>query len=1545
MILKKRLRFHLIFALSFLWLHHDTIVAQNIENTKTNKFEFVENKGQWENPSLYSVQLYAAELFIEKNALQYFFYDQKDLANLVKHPRPVFDDFKKYTVKGNALRISFLNSNTDATNVSSQPLKHYYNFFRGNDNTRWKSFVKPYSEVSLQKIYNGIDVKFYTETKTNSLEYDFILQPNANADDIKMKYDGAETIKIKSGALYVKTGVFRYLELKPFAYQIINDAQKKVDCKFVLQDAVVSFQLGEYDHSVPLIIDPVVVFSTYSGSTADNFGHTATYDHDGNFYAAGIVTGPYVSFNPKGHYPTTAGAFMQTYNGGNGVWPEASFPCDISISKYNNDGSALMYATYLGGSANDYPHSLVVDKYNQLIVYGSTNSPNFPVTHNAYDTTFNSTNGESDIIVTKFTEDGSALVGSTFIGGSSWDGILYADPSMHIDTLSVNYADEFRGEVQVNNANEIIIATTTYSSNFPTTSGVFQAVSKGEQEACVFKFDSTLKHLIWSTFLGESNNDAAYSLDLDSVGNIYVAGGTQSTNFPTTSGVYQTNYSGGAVDGFIAKISSNGSSLLQSMLWGGKGYDQTYFIKLDSKGKVNVFGQTFDSMPVTSSVYSNSKGSLYVSRFTNNFDTLEFSTLIGNGVQNNALSPSAFIVDACGNIYASCWGGETNSFGNGLTNFNYKYSTANLPTTSNALQSTTDNSDFYLFVLKKDAKSLFYGSYLGGNQSGDHVDGGTSRFDKRGIIYQSICASCHNYPLVTLSDFPTTAGSYSPLNKSPRCSNAAYKLDFRLSDLVVADFLISPRNSCSDTLIHFTNKCYNGKQFYWFVDAALKDTTRDFTFSFPLKGNHQIKLVAVDSSRCIIIDSITKSVNISTSSKSDFIFTRDSCSFNISFINQSIVANGDSVPYYWKFGDGDTSTSKNPSHTYYQGGFYTVTLISNPNTVCLDSIQKTFYLDTTIYQLEPRFHAVPVQSCLPSKVNFVNQSINGKKYYWYFDNVLKDSAIQFSDSFYLEKTIIVKLVAIDSVSCKKTDSTTQIISTVASSKASFTIVPDTCGKRYSFINTSTSYKNLPITYLWEFGDGDTSTQKNPVHKYLHNGTFIIKLICNPKTACADSFYDFVVYDSTTYFITPKFNTMPSYGCSPQFITCTNLTPHNRKHFYWYVNGVYRNSTINFSDTLFLPNIYKIKLVVIDSSACNISDSITHNIFVDASSKSAFTIYRDTCSQAVMINNKSTSDQNNVVNYLWTFGDGTSSYAQDPISHTYLQSGTYTITLYSGSGPCTDTSSITFKYDTAANILKADFTVSDTFLCVPQTLKMTNTSINGQHFYWYVNSVLKSTSKDYSFNLTSTGATKIKLIIVDSSKCISIDSFERTVFAAQGSSADFAISGDVCSLTLSFKNQTGVNGIPYKWNFGDGDSSNETSPSHIYTKPGNYKISLISNPGSACADTVAKNFNFDGDTVTELIIPNAFSPNSDGINDFFEIRGLSHQCDTFHIIIFNRWENTFFESRDPRIMWNGKNNLGVEASDGTYFYTLYIKKYLGREYIIHGTITLITGVQH
>ncbi|MFI5221662.1 MAG: PKD domain-containing protein, partial [Bacteroidia bacterium] len=797
---------------------------------------------------------------------------------------------------------------------------------------------------------------------------------------------------------------------------------------------------------------------------------------------------------------------------------------------------------------------------------------------------------------------------------------------------------------------------------------------------------------------------------------------------------------------------------------------------------------------------------------------------------------------------------------------------------------------------------------------------------------------------VTLSDFPTTPGSFSPLNKSPRCSNASYKLDFRLSDIVVADFFIAPRNSCTDTLIHFTNNSYNGKHYYWFIDNILKDTTANFIFAFTKKGMHEVKLVAVDSTRCIIIDSLTKTLNIASSSKSDFSFKRDSCSFTMAFTNKTNVAHGDTIPYFWRFGDGDTSSQINPSHKYYKGGNYTVTLISNPNTLCSDSVQKTFYMDTTIYMLEARFTPVPAVSCIPSSVLFQNQSINGKLFLWYYNNVFRDTTRQFSDSFFTVQNITVKLVVKDSISCKKTDSVSKTIQIFASAKAAFAIIPDTCGKTFSFINQSTSYHNLPYKFIWYFGDGDTSTQNNPVHKYFSNGTFNVKLVCNPGINCADSNIQLINYDSNFYFISAAFTPSPWNGCAPQKINCTNNTANHGQRFYWYENNNLKDTSFNFSDSLVIPNLYRIKLVAIDSATCNISDSITQNVMIDVSSKSVFDWSRDTCSPLVNFYNRTTTFNNQpILVYIWDFGDGTTSTDKDPAPHQFPKNGTYVVTLISGSFPCADTSSQTIIYDSLANVLKADFSFRDSVLCVPQFLQTKNNSTGGKYFYWFVNNSFTDTSFQLKYQIKTAGLIKVRLVVVDSSRCKIADTTEKTVTAANAALPDFGYSRDSCSLVINFINKTGMNGIAYHWSFGDGDSSIEINPKHTYTKGGNYQISLIAEAGTTCADTITKEYNFEGDTTDEVKIPNVFTPNGDGMNDLFEIRGLT-QCDQFHIIIYNRWGTNFFESSDPNISWDGNTEKGIAMSDGIYFFILDIKRHNGKEIHAHGIVTLIRGKQ-
>ncbi|MFN3940555.1 MAG: hypothetical protein ACK4IY_08195, partial [Chitinophagales bacterium] len=464
-------------------------------------------------------------------------------------------------------------------------------------------------------------------------------------------------------------------ETKPVAWQIIDNEKVFVPCRYLIQNNIVSFQFPHgYNATYDLVIDPELIFGSYSGSSDDNWGYTATYDLEGNLYGGGIVMGS--------GYPTTTGAYDVTFGGGY---------CDVGISKFSADGSSLIYSTFIGGSGNDLPHSLVVNSAGELIVYGTTGSTNFPTTAGAFNEDFSGGTSITvtyvvnftgvDIFVAKLSADGTTLNASTFVGGSSNDGFNTA-LSTHY-----NYGDHARGEIIVDADDNIYVASSTYSSDFPVTAGAYQATYGGTQDAVVFKMNSNLSSLLWCTYLGGSAADGGYSLKLLSDGNVVVTGGTASSNFPVTGGVWSGTY-GGNVDGFVSILNSSGTELIASTFAGTSQYDQSYFVETDVSDHIYITGQTRGSWTVSDDVYYNTNGSQFITKFEGDLSAIIYSTRFGSGTTAVNISPSAFLVDVCENVYVSGWGGSVNNSFNIATG-----NTSGMPVTADALDATSTGSD------------------------------------------------------------------------------------------------------------------------------------------------------------------------------------------------------------------------------------------------------------------------------------------------------------------------------------------------------------------------------------------------------------------------------------------------------------------------------------------------------------------------------------------------------------------------------------------------------------------------------------------------------------------------------------------------------------------------------------------------------------------------------------------------------------------------------------------------------------------------------------
>ena len=1491
------------------------------------KLQFIENKGQWDNDAAFVATINGGQLFVEKNALHFLFTQQQDLAKAFKHPRHFEEDFKSYTVRHHAVRITFVNGSEDAVVTGQQPEQTYYNYFLGNDPKYWHSGVKGFAQITAFKIYPFISTVL-TTTDGGGIKYDIILDPGAKLANVKLKYEGQEKINLKNGNLHIKTSVNSWIEQKPYAYQLINGKQKEVACAFELIQHTVQFKLGQYDTLLPLIIDPQLIFSTYSGSSVDNFGHSATYDNDGNLYAAGIATHP--TLFPNGSYPTTPGAFQQLWGGGIGSWPQAGFPCDISISKYTPDGSALVYATYLGGNRNDYPHSLVTDKNHNLIVFGTSLSKNYPTKTGSFDVTHNDS---FDIIVTKLSADGTQLIGSTYIGGNGADGMNIAD------SLRMNYADEFRGEIMVAKNNDILIATSTSSVNFPVTIGAYQTIKSGKQDGCILRLDSNLTTLKFSTFIGQPENDALYSLDIDSAGSIYFSGGTQSTTFAVSPNTHLGNYHGGFCDGFIGNINASLSNITQLRYWGSNSYDQAYFIKLDPQSNPVVFGQHFDSIPIINADFSVPRSSLFVTKFKPSLDSIIFSTTIGDSIPNNALSPSAFMVDECGVIYGSVWSGITNRQGNYISKHGSQVitTTANLPITIDAIQSITDNSDFYLFVLDRNLDSLLYGTYFGESGDGDHVDGGTSRFDKKGIVYQSVCASCNGG---TSGNFLTTPGSYSPTNLSPRCSNASFKLDFRKSNIVYAQFDYAPKKLCLDSyiVVTFTNQSYNGRYHFWYVNGVLKDTTRNFVDTITSIGNYTIKLLEIDSSRCIIIDSALVSFVVGVDAQASFTTIRDTCSSSITFTNTSTPS---LVPIRWYFGNGDTSSLQIVTRTFPANGNYQILLLTNPGSGCLDTAVTNLLYDSIGHLVRASFIPLDSFGCEPAGFTFISTSNKFSNLRWYVNDTFASNSFVL-DTFFMKGKYDIKLISIDSSTCNISDSSIHPITVVPYLYPDFTYIQDSCSFTVSFTNTTLKQPGDSIAYFWDFQNGITSHQQDTTVSFDTAGTYLVTLITNPGLACQETTTLTVQVTNLPGILNAYFVAEPTKSCTPAVIEFKNLSV-NQQVQEWYYDSILVSTDSLLTDTFYTDTIIHVKLKIYSAITCVPADSFDTVIVVENNTYSIFSLIRDTCSSAVFFINQSQSDNGEMLTYTWYFGDGDSSTLQTP-THSYTIDSLYLVTLITNNGTyCADTSFVAFDYNQQAHLLTASFLLSDTMLCAPGIFSAINTSLNGNPIQWLLNDVVTSTDSIYTDTLIQPGDYTLTLIASNQSACTKTDTNSTNINIALSGIPDFNIARDSCSLVVQFKNKsyssTGLP-IPYIWYFGDGDSSTETNPTHTYAQSDNYYIQLITNNGSFCADTASSIFFIDGDSTQEITIPNVFTPNGDGLNDCYTVKGISAKCDEYKVTIYNRWGAIYFQSTNPNQCWNGKNEAGIDASQGVYFYIMEIKKRDQPKQERHGTISLI-----
>ncbi|MFC1476147.1 SBBP repeat-containing protein [Candidatus Zixiibacteriota bacterium] len=646
---------------------------------------FTANRGQWDERALFKANTGCATMWFTSEGTYYQFsrriprdespaegFGGPQLAEGVSGrqmstsaPGERFDH-EPDSIETMAIKATFVGANPNPEVVGEELMEYKCNYFIGNDPAEWHTAVPNYRAVCLKEVYSGIDLRYYGSGK--QLEYDFIVSPGADPAQIRMEYDGVNSISVNdNGELVVETNWTTVTEQQPKIYQVIDGEHKRIEGRYELVSAnSFGFRLGKnYDPDQALIIDPVVlIYSTYLGGADEDWGNGIVVDNDGHAYVTGhTFSSDFPTEDP--YQPDQPGedAFVAKLNGaGNGlvyitylggantdggndiaidgdgcayVYGQTSssdFPTqnpyqtdqpgqDLFVTKLNAVGNALVYSTYLGGNDEDYTGSIAVDGNDDAYVTGYTWSSDFP-TQNPYQTY----QAMCDVFVTKFNNAGDDLVYSTYLGGSSkdWGRRILVDI----------------------NTNAFIVGW-TWSPNFPT-QNPYQPNQPGK-DVFVTKLNTTGDGLVFSTYLGGSDDDECAGLGLDDAGNVYVSGFTESNDFPTLN-PYQGNQ--GGIDGYITKLNSAGNSLIYSTYLGGSDHDVGFHLAVDGTGNAHIAGPTLSGDFPIQDPYQTDQGGqdVVVAKLNSSGDGLVYSTYLGGAADENC---SGIALDNHGNVYVT----------------------------------------------------------------------------------------------------------------------------------------------------------------------------------------------------------------------------------------------------------------------------------------------------------------------------------------------------------------------------------------------------------------------------------------------------------------------------------------------------------------------------------------------------------------------------------------------------------------------------------------------------------------------------------------------------------------------------------------------------------------------------------------------------------------------------------------------------------------------------------------------------------------------------
>jgi hypothetical protein len=591
-------------------------------------------------------------------------------------------------------RLFFLDSSRNPEMAPIELTQHKVNYLKGNDPSQWKTNIQTSKAVIYKNLYKNIDLKVYGVEK--QIEYDWIIKPGGDPRAIRFQYKNVKSTCIdERGNLLIETQLGELIHKRPVSYQEISIEPKREHRVYVHVDVNVEFKkidentygfdVGYYDKSCGLIIDPVVMaYSTFLGGSEDDYGYALAVDSSGSAYVTGETSST--------DFPIDD-AYQNPFGGGND---------DAFVTKFSTSGSSLVYSTYLGGSNNESGEGIQVDSSGKAYVTGYTHSTDFP-TQSAFQGTHGG--GDKDAFVTVLSSSGSSLIFSTYLGGSGTD---------------IGYA------LALGSSGNIYVTGQTASTNFPTQNAYTASYRGGDCDAFVTKFSVSGSSLVYSTYLGGPGKDEGYGIVTSSSGNAYVVGRTTSSNFPVQN-AYQTTHGGGDYDAFVTKFSTSGTSLIYSTYLGGNQNDSGWGIAVDSSGSAYATGDTYSTDFPTQNAYQSSHAGggkdAFVTKFSVTGTTAVYSTYLG-GLEVDA--SAHVVVNSSGNAYVT---GVTQS--------------SDFPVKRAYQGSYNGNYDAFVSMFSTTGNSLIFSTFLGGS---DQDTARAIAIDSSGNIYVAGFTESPDFP-------------------------------------------------------------------------------------------------------------------------------------------------------------------------------------------------------------------------------------------------------------------------------------------------------------------------------------------------------------------------------------------------------------------------------------------------------------------------------------------------------------------------------------------------------------------------------------------------------------------------------------------------------------------------------------------------------------------------------------------------------------------------------------------------------------------------------